>query len=107
MSKTPANQPTSVFDEVIVGNLGSKEGEAIAGMLISPAIRPSVSPSKSAEGENSKKSSIAGSNLGVFATISSALTLRIPGVISPRKAPTKSPSDTARTPVVLNIVPLR
>ncbi len=107
LSKTPANQPTSVFDEVIVGNLGSKEGEAIAGMLISPAIRPSVSPSKSAEGENSKKSSIAGSNLGVFATISSASTLRIPGVVSPRKAPTKSPSDTARTPVVLNIVPLR
>lgn len=107
LSKNPPNQPTSVFDEVIVTNLGTKEGEAIAGMLISPAIRPSVSPSKSADGENSKKSGNAGSNLGVFATISSASALRIPGAVPPRRAPTKSPSDNARTPVVLNIVPLR
>ncbi len=106
-SKNSPNQPASVFDEVIVGNMGSKEGEGMVGMLIPHSNKPSFSSSKSGGSENNKKSANASSNPFVFATISSASALRIPGAVHPRKTPSKSPSDITRTPVVLNIVPLR
>ncbi len=105
-SKNAPNHPASVFDEVIVGNMGPKEGEAMASMLFSPANRALVPPFKGVDSENGKKAGPNGFSPFVFATISSASALRIPGAVQPRKG-TKSLLDNARNPIVINIVPLR
>jgi hypothetical protein len=105
-AKTPPNQPNSVFDEVIVGNLSARELEAIPGILAPNSLR--TRPFRKAnETENTQKLSKSNSQLGAFATIASASALRIPGVVNSRKVGGETAFDSAKAPVVLNIVPLR
>lgn len=106
ISKTAPNQPNSVFDEVIVGNLSVREAEAIPGVFAPNTPRNGASR-KSGEPDNTQKSPKGNSPLGAFATIASVSAIRIPGVVAPRKVVGKTAFDSAKPPVVLNIVPLR
>ncbi len=105
-AKTPTNQPTSVFDEVIVGNLSARELEAIPGILAPNTLRPRPFR-KANEPENLQKLSKSNSQFGAFATIASASALRIPGMVNSRRVGGETAFDSAKAPVVLNIVPLR
>lgn len=106
LSKNPANQPNSVFDEVIVGNLSPAEAENIPGILPPNSLR-SGSYRKAGEPEIQGKLTKSNSPGGAFATISSVSAIRIPGAVTSRRVAGKTAFDSAKAPVVFNIVPLR